>query len=45
MVGDTVVAPVRAGATTHRFTVDGGFLQAINNTVRVVAEHVQGGAK
>jgi F-type H+-transporting ATPase subunit epsilon len=33
---------VRAGAVTHRFAVDGGFLQAVNNTVRVVAEHVTG---
>ena len=33
---------VRTGAESHRFTVDGGFLQAVNNTVRVVAEHVKG---
>jgi F-type H+-transporting ATPase subunit epsilon len=35
---------VHAGAVTHRFAVDGGFLQAVNNTVRVVAEHVKGDA-
>jgi F-type H+-transporting ATPase subunit epsilon len=33
---------VRSGGTTHRFRVDGGFLQAVNNTVRVVAEQVKG---
>ncbi len=33
---------VRAGSETHQFTVNGGFLQAVNNTVRVVAEHVKG---
>jgi len=35
---------VRAGDTAHRFTVNGGFLQAVNNTVRVVAEQVKGEA-
>ncbi len=33
---------VRTGAETRRFVVQGGFLQAVNNTVRVVAEHVTG---
>ena len=33
---------VKSGATAHRFRVEGGFLQAVNNTVRVVAEHVKG---
>lgn len=33
---------VRAAGTAHKFLVDGGFLQAVNNTVRVVAEHVKG---
>jgi F-type H+-transporting ATPase subunit epsilon len=33
---------VRSGATTHRFRVEGGFLQAVHNTVRVVAEQVKG---
>jgi len=33
---------VRSGATTRSFQVQGGFLQVVSNTVRVVAEHVQG---
>ncbi len=33
---------VKAGAVTHRFAVDGGFLQTVNNTVRIVAEQVKG---
>ena len=33
---------VTSGGTTRRFRVEGGFLQAVNNTVRVVAEHVKG---
>ncbi len=33
---------VKVGGTTLRFRVDGGFLQAVNNTVRVVAEQVKG---
>lgn len=33
---------VTAGGTTHRFQVDGGFLQAVHDTVRVVAEQVKG---
>lgn len=33
---------VRAGDGERAFTVDGGFLQVVNNTVRVVAEHVSG---
>lgn len=33
---------VRSGDTTRRFRVEGGFLQAVNNTVRVVAESVKG---
>jgi F-type H+-transporting ATPase subunit epsilon len=33
---------VRAGGATSRFHVQGGFLQVVSNTVRVVAEHVQG---
>ncbi len=35
---------VRTAGATHRFAVQGGFLQAVNNTVRVVAEHVKGEA-
>jgi len=33
---------VRNGDTTSRFRVQGGFLQVVSNTVRVVAESVQG---
>lgn len=35
---------VRTGSVSHKFAVQGGFLQAVNNTVRVVAEHVKGEA-
>ena len=33
---------VRTGPSTHRFAVRGGFLQAVNNAVRIVAEQVKG---
>jgi F-type H+-transporting ATPase subunit epsilon len=33
---------VRSGGATSHFHVQGGFLQVVSNTVRVVAEHVQG---
>jgi F-type H+-transporting ATPase subunit epsilon len=33
---------VREGATAHQFQVRGGFLQVVDDQVRVVAEHVQG---
>jgi F-type H+-transporting ATPase subunit epsilon len=33
---------VRQGGTVSRFQVRGGFLQVVDNRVRVVAEHVQG---
>lgn len=33
---------VRHAQTVSRFTVRGGFLQVVDNRVRVVAEHVQG---
>lgn len=33
---------VRHGGRDNRFTVRGGFLQVVDNRVRVVAEHVQG---
>ena len=33
---------VRRAETARRFTVRGGFLQVVDNRVRVVAEHVQG---
>lgn len=35
------VLSIRAGGSTSRFRVQGGFLQVVSNTVRVVAEHVQ----
>ncbi|MGH7658256.1 MAG: ATP synthase F1 subunit epsilon [Gemmatimonadales bacterium] len=31
---------IRQGGTERRFAVDGGFLQVVKDTVRVVAEHV-----
>jgi len=36
------VLTVRHQERTSRFTVSGGFLQVVDNVVRVVAEHVQG---
>ena len=33
---------VRLAGSTSRFSVRGGFLQVVDNQVRVVAEHVQG---
>ena len=33
---------VRRGESASRFHVRGGFLQVVDNRVRVVAEHVQG---
>jgi len=33
---------VRRADTVSRFTVRGGFLQVVDDRVRVVAEHVQG---
>jgi F-type H+-transporting ATPase subunit epsilon len=33
---------VRRGESVSRFLVRGGFLQVVDNRVRVVAEHVQG---
>jgi F-type H+-transporting ATPase subunit epsilon len=35
---------VRRADSVSRFTVRGGFLQVVDNRVRVVAEHVQGGS-
>jgi F-type H+-transporting ATPase subunit epsilon len=35
---------IRAGGSTRRFVVRGGFLQVVQNTVRVLAEHVDGAA-
>ena len=33
---------VRQSGVENRFAVSGGFLQVVNNAVRVVAEHVKG---
>lgn len=35
---------IRAGGSSKRFHVNGGFLQVVQNTVRVLAEHVEGAA-
>jgi F-type H+-transporting ATPase subunit epsilon len=36
------ILSVETGSQTARFAVEGGFLQTVNNTVRIVAEHVRG---
>jgi F-type H+-transporting ATPase subunit epsilon len=41
LLGTGMLSVRHQGATT-RFRVQGGFLQVVSNTVRVVAEHVQG---
>ena len=33
---------IRAGGGIRKFRVQGGFLQVVSNTVRIVAEQVQG---
>lgn len=33
---------IRQGTATHRYQVQGGFLQVVADRVRVVAEHIQG---
>lgn len=43
LLGSGVLAIRRADGTS-RYRVQGGFLQVVSNTVRVVAEHVQGDA-
>jgi F0F1-type ATP synthase epsilon subunit len=40
LLGEGVLS-IRAGGSISRFRVQGGFLQVVSNTVRVVAEHVQ----
>lgn len=35
---------VRTGGGERRFMVRGGFLQVVDDTVRIVAEHVEGGS-
>jgi F-type H+-transporting ATPase subunit epsilon len=37
----TGLLQVRQADVTHRFTVSGGFLQVVDNVVRVVAERIQ----
>lgn len=37
----TGILTVRSGGATSHFRVQGGFLQVVSNTVRIVAEHVQ----
>ena len=41
LLGEGVLV-VRQGGANHRFQVRGGFLQVVDNRVRVVAEHVRG---
>jgi F-type H+-transporting ATPase subunit epsilon len=41
MLGSGVLT-VKAGGVARRFAVQGGFLQVVKNSVRVLAEHVQG---
>ena len=43
LLGDGTLT-VRHGGVLSRFAVRGGFLQVVDNRVRVVAEHVQGDA-
>jgi F-type H+-transporting ATPase subunit epsilon len=33
---------VTAGSVVHQFSVQGGFLQVVKNSVRILAERVQG---
>jgi F-type H+-transporting ATPase subunit epsilon len=40
----TGVLTVKAGGVARRFHVQGGFLQVVKNSVRVLAEQVQGDA-
>ena len=38
------VLTVRVGGSDTRFRVQGGFLQVVQNSVRILAEHVSGDA-
>ena len=42
LLGTGTLAVRSAGGGTSNFRVQGGFLQVVSNTVRIVAEHVQG---
>jgi F-type H+-transporting ATPase subunit epsilon len=41
LLGEGILTVQRAGAVS-RFSIRGGFLQVVDNRVRVVTEHVQG---
>ena len=43
LVGEGTLV-VRRGESSSRYLIRGGFLQVVDNRVRVVAEHVQGGS-
>ena len=43
LLGEGTLTVRQAGTVSH-FAVRGGFLQVVDNRVRVVAEHVQGDA-
>ncbi|HEY3934924.1 MAG TPA: ATP synthase F1 subunit epsilon [Gemmatimonadales bacterium] len=38
------VLSIKAGGLTRRYRVQGGFLQVVKNSVRILAEHMQGEA-
>jgi F-type H+-transporting ATPase subunit epsilon len=40
LLGEGILT-IRNGGSSSHFRVQGGFLQVVSNTVRVVAEHVQ----
>jgi F-type H+-transporting ATPase subunit epsilon len=40
LLGEGILSIRNAGVSSH-FRVQGGFLQVVSNTVRVVAEHIQ----
>lgn len=44
LLGAGTLTVRRGGGGTERFAVRGGFLQVVDNRVRVVVEHVQGDA-
>ena len=44
VLGTGVLTVEGRRASTRRFHVQGGFLQVVKNSVRVLAEHVQGDA-
>ncbi|MFI5234700.1 MAG: F0F1 ATP synthase subunit epsilon [Gemmatimonadales bacterium] len=42
LLGEGVLT-VHRGEAADRYTIRGGFAQVVHDTIRVVAEHVQGG--